>query len=267
MGILSRASYVIRSKLNALISSAEDPSEQLDYSYEQMRDELQNVKRGIADLTTQKKRLEIQKRRLEENVEKHNDQARQAVSQDREDLARKALEKKKQKMQQIEELEAQIVDLQNTQDNLVEKKDELQSQIERFRTEKETMKARYEAAEASAKVSEAMTGAGDEFDGLVDVAGGEAGKRFALPHSTIMVHQPHGGVGGQISDIEIQAKEILRHRQSLNEILAHHTGQPLEKIAKDIDRDFYLTAEGAKEYGVVDDILSKPTVDVGDDDD
>lgn len=75
MGILSRASYVIRSKLNALLNRTEDPTESLDYSYEQMRDELQDVKQGIADLTTQKKRLEIQKRKLDENVEKHNRQA------------------------------------------------------------------------------------------------------------------------------------------------------------------------------------------------
>jgi len=94
MGILPRTSYVIRSKINAVLNRAEDPNETLDYSYEQLRDELQDVKQGIADLTTQKKRLEIQKRRLEENVEKHNDQARQAVEQDREDLARRALEKK-----------------------------------------------------------------------------------------------------------------------------------------------------------------------------
>jgi len=164
MGILSRASYVIRSKLNAIVSSQEDPSETLDYSYEKMRDELQDVKQGIADLTTQKKRLEIQKRRLAENVEKHNEQAREAVNAGRDDLARRALEKKKQKMTQIEDLEGQIADLQSTQDRLVEKKDELQERIERFRTEKETMKARYEAAEASARVSEAMSGVGDEME-------------------------------------------------------------------------------------------------------
>jgi ATP-dependent Clp protease, protease subunit len=102
--------------------------------------------------------------------------------------------------------------------------------------------------------------------GSILLAGGAAGKRFALPHSTIMVHQPHGGVGGQVSDIEIQAKEILRHRLSLNEILAKHTGQTVEKIAKDADRDFYLTAQEAKEYGLVDEILNKPPVEAVDDD-
>ncbi len=164
MGILSRTSYVIRSKINSVLNRAEDPTETLDYSYEQMRDQLQQVKRGIADLTTQKKRLEMQKRRLEENVEKHNDQARTAVQQDREDLARRALEKKKTKMNQIDDLERQISDLQNQQDSLIEQKNELQTRIEEFRTKKETMKARYEAAEASSTVSEAMTATGEEFE-------------------------------------------------------------------------------------------------------
>jgi ATP-dependent Clp protease, protease subunit len=93
--------------------------------------------------------------------------------------------------------------------------------------------------------------------GAVLLAGGTKGKRFALPHAKIMIHQPYGQVGGQVSDIEIQAQEILKTRSVLNEILALHTGQPLERIAKDTDRDFYMNAEEAKTYGVVDDILTK----------
>jgi ATP-dependent Clp protease protease subunit len=89
------------------------------------------------------------------------------------------------------------------------------------------------------------------------LAGGSKGKRYALPHSRIMLHQPYGGVQGQVSDIEIQANEILRNREMLNEILAKHTSQPIERIAKDTDRDFFLGAEDAKKYGVVDDVLSK----------
>jgi ATP-dependent Clp protease, protease subunit len=96
--------------------------------------------------------------------------------------------------------------------------------------------------------------------GAVLLAGGAKGKRFALPHANVMIHQPFGQVGGQISDIEIQAKEILHTREVLNEILASHTGQPIERIAKDTDRDFYMTAEQAKAYGVVDDILTKQMI-------
>ena len=94
--------------------------------------------------------------------------------------------------------------------------------------------------------------------GAVLLAGGAKGKRFALPHAKVMIHQPYGQVGGQVSDIEIQANEILKTRDVLNEILASHTGQPIERIAKDTDRDFYMTAQQAKEYGIVDEILTKP---------
>jgi len=93
--------------------------------------------------------------------------------------------------------------------------------------------------------------------GAVLLAGGAKGKRFALPHAKVMIHQPYGQVGGQVSDIEIQAREILRTREVLNRILAEHTGKPIEQIAKDTDRDFYMTAEEAKAYGLVDDILTK----------
>ncbi len=93
--------------------------------------------------------------------------------------------------------------------------------------------------------------------GAVLLAGGSKSKRFALPHAKVMIHQPYGQVGGQVSDIEIQAEEILKTREVLNRILSDHTGQPLDRIAKDTDRDFYMTAEQAKEYGVVDDILTK----------
>jgi ATP-dependent Clp protease protease subunit len=92
------------------------------------------------------------------------------------------------------------------------------------------------------------------------LAGGTKGKRFCLPHSRVMIHQPYGGVSGQVSDIEIQADEILRNRSVLNEILAKHTGKTVEQIAKDTDRDFFLTAEQSKDYGLVDEISIRQTV-------
>ena len=98
------------------------------------------------------------------------------------------------------------------------------------------------------------------------LAGGTKGKRFCLPNSRVMIHQPYGGVNGQVSDIEIQADEILRNRSVLNEVLAQHTGQTIEKISEDTDRDFFLTAEQAKEYGLVDEITIRPSLDEDDDD-
>ncbi|NLC11262.1 MAG: ATP-dependent Clp endopeptidase proteolytic subunit ClpP [Firmicutes bacterium] len=91
--------------------------------------------------------------------------------------------------------------------------------------------------------------------GAVLLAAGTKGKRFALPHSRIMLHQPSGGAQGQAVDIEIHAKEILRIRETLNEILSRHTGQSVERIAKDVDRDFFMSSEAAKEYGLIDGIL------------
>ena len=94
--------------------------------------------------------------------------------------------------------------------------------------------------------------------GAILVAGGTKGKRFILPHAKMMIHQPYGEVGGQVSDIEIQAQEILDTREALNKILAYHTGQPEEVIAKDTGRDRYLTAPQSKEYGLIDEILVNP---------
>jgi len=99
--------------------------------------------------------------------------------------------------------------------------------------------------------------------GTVLLAAGTPGKRFALPNSRVMIHQPSGGAGGQASDISIAAKEILRWRQTLNSVLAESTGQPLEKVEKDSDRDFYLSADEAKAYGIVDHVISnKATVEL-----
>lgn len=89
------------------------------------------------------------------------------------------------------------------------------------------------------------------------MAGGEPGKRYCLPHSKMMIHQPYGQVGGQVSDIEIQADEILKTREVLNQILFKHTNQPIEQIAKDTERDRYLTAEESVAYGLVDEVVQK----------
>src|SRR5665213_284986 len=93
--------------------------------------------------------------------------------------------------------------------------------------------------------------------GAVLLAAGAKGKRFALPNARIMIHQPSGGAQGQATDIEIQAREILKIREKLNKILADHTGQPLERIVTDVERDYFMSAEEAKQYGLIDDILLK----------
>ncbi len=89
------------------------------------------------------------------------------------------------------------------------------------------------------------------------LAGGSKGRRYALPHAKIMIHQPYGQVGGQVSDIEIQAEEIVRSKHTINEILARHTGQPIERVSRDTERDRYLTAAQAKDYGLVDEVVGR----------
>lgn len=95
--------------------------------------------------------------------------------------------------------------------------------------------------------------------GALLLAAGEAGKRFALPNARIMIHQPLGGYEGQASDIEIHAKEMIRVKHKLNEIIASHTGKPVKQVAKDTDRDYFMTAEEAKAYGIIDEIITKRT--------
>lgn len=103
--------------------------------------------------------------------------------------------------------------------------------------------------------------------GAVLLAGGATGKRYMLPHAKVMIHQPYGQVGGQVSDIEIQADEIIKTREVLNKVLSEHTGQSIEQIAKDTNRDYYMTADESKAYGIVDEIITKPIGDDDDDDD
>src|SRR5438067_2622950 len=95
------------------------------------------------------------------------------------------------------------------------------------------------------------------------LAGGTTGRRYALPHANILIHQPWGGMQGQASDIQIHAKEILRTREQLNQILAKHTGQPIERVQQDTERDYCLTPESAKAYGLIDDIIQSPGATVG----
>lgn len=99
--------------------------------------------------------------------------------------------------------------------------------------------------------------------GAVLLAAGAKGKRYALPNARIMIHQPWGGVEGHAADISIQAKEILRLRDRLNEILSHHTGKPVERVAKDTDRDYFMTPDEAREYGIVDEVVASRKEDGG----
>ena len=162
-GLIERMSLVIKSKLNKLLDRAEDPAETLDYSYEQQRQLLQNVKRGIADVATSKKRLQLQTDKLEQSLVKLDSQARDAVAAGREDLARAALERKTLAQQQLQDLDGQIEQLDQQQQKLAASEKQLAAKIEAFRSQKEVIKAQYSAAEAQVRIGEAATGIGEQM--------------------------------------------------------------------------------------------------------
>ncbi len=163
-GLMARASTIIKAKFSALLGRAENPNETLDYSYEKQLQSLQNVKRGVADVVTAKKRLQIQTQGLEQSLVKLDSQARTALTAGREDLARQALERKSAIQQQLQDLDTQVQGLQQQQEKLVASEKQLSARIEQFRSQKEVIKAQYSAAEAQVRIGEAATGIGREME-------------------------------------------------------------------------------------------------------
>ena len=162
-GLMERTMTLIKAKFSKLLDRAEKPSETLDYSYERQLELLQNVKRGVADVVTAKKRLQLQTQQLEQNVVKLETQARQALGQGRDDLARAALERKSAVQQQLQDLDQQVTQLDAQQEKLVASEQQLSARVEAFRSEKEVIKAQYSAAEAQVRIGEAATGIGDQM--------------------------------------------------------------------------------------------------------
>jgi len=162
-GMGGRFSTVFKAKISKLLDKAEDPSETLDYSYQKQLELLQGVKKGIAEVVTSKKRLQMQQDRLQQQVVKLDTQARQALAAGKEDLARTALERKTLAQTELQSLDQQVAELQDQQDRLTQSEQKLRTKIEAFRTKKEVVKAQYSAAEAQVQISEAATGVGEEM--------------------------------------------------------------------------------------------------------
>ncbi len=163
MGFLDRMSTVVQAKMNKIMDRIEDPREVLDVSYEKQLQLLQNVKRGVAEVTTSKKRIELQKAKLQMSIDKLDSQAKEAIQANREDLARKALENKAALQAQSSALDQQITDLNDQQQKLMAAESRLATKVEAFRTKKETIKAQYSAADAQVKITESVTGISEEM--------------------------------------------------------------------------------------------------------
>jgi phage shock protein A len=162
-GLTGRISTVVKAKISHALDRTEDPAETLDYSYEKQIEQLQNVKKGIAEVVTAKKRLQLQEQTMTQQTAKLDAQARQAMSAGQEDLARAALERKHLVEGEMQSLDQQVTELEAQQQQLTDSEQKLRTKVEAFRSKKEVIKAQYSAAEAQVQISEAATGVGEEM--------------------------------------------------------------------------------------------------------
>jgi phage shock protein A len=163
VGVLSRFSNYIKTVMSSFLDRAEDPGQTLDYSYQKQLEQLQNLRRSIADVVTSEKRLELQQAQVNTQIDKLDGQARQAVTAGRDDLARMALERKQSLQQQVAGFDTQITQLKDQQQKFVVMEQRLSSRVESFRTQKEMVKAQYGAAQAQVKIQEAASGISEEM--------------------------------------------------------------------------------------------------------
>jgi phage shock protein A len=230
-GLMQRLSWILRSKFSKALDRAENPSETLDYSYEEQLRQLQNVKRGIADVATAKKRLELQYTGMEQQVDKLDGQARAALNAGREDLAREALTRKAAVQSQLDGIMQQGQQLEAQQQKLVEGERTLQAKVEQFRTQKEVIKAQYSAAEAQVRIGEAASGIGDEM----------------------------ADVGMAIDRAKDKTQQMQARAAAVEELTAAGTLDDLGTGGDDIDRELREISQS----GQVDDELAKLKAELG----
>jgi phage shock protein A len=230
-GLIGRTMLNLKAKFSRVLDRAENPSETLDYSYEEQLRQLQNVKRGIADVATAKKRLELQYTSMQQQVDKLDGQARDAVTANREDLAREALTRKAAIQGQLESIMQQGQQLEAQQQKLVEGEKTLSSKVESFRTQKEVIKAQYSAAEAQVKIGEAATGIGSTM----------------------------ADVGAAVERAKDKTAQLQARAAAVDELTAAGTLDDFTSSDDDIDRQLKQISQS----GQVDDELAKLKAEVG----
>ncbi|MEI8105185.1 MAG: PspA/IM30 family protein [Actinomycetes bacterium] len=228
---MARTTTILKAKYSKLLNRAENPNETLDYSYEEQLRQLQNVKRGIADVATAKKRLELQYASMQQQVEKLDGQAKDALKANREDLAREALTRKAAIQGQLDGIMQQGQQLEAQQAKLVEGQKTLSAKVESFRTQKEVMKAQYSAAEAQVKIGEAVTGISDNM----------------------------ADVGLAVQRAKDKTEEMQARAAAVEELTAAGTLTDLTATGDDIDRQLSQIQQG----GQVDDELAKLKAELG----
>jgi phage shock protein A len=230
-GLMGRATLIIKAKFSKFLDRSENPNETLDYSYEEQLRQLQNVKRGVADVTTAKKRLELQYTSMEQQVEKLDGQARAALQAGKEDLAREALTRKAAVQAQLEGIMQQGQQLEAQQQKLVDGQKTLQAKIESFRTQKEVIKAQYSAAEAQVRIGEAATGIGEQM----------------------------ADVGLAIERAKDKTEQMQARANAIDELTTSGALEDYTASGDDIDRQLAQISQGTQ----VDDELAKLKAEIG----
>src|SRR4051794_18115559 len=230
-GLWERFMLIFKSKASKALDRAENPNETLDYSYEQQLQQLQNVKRGIADVTTAKKRLEIQYTSMQQQVDKLDGQARDALKVSREDLAREALTRKAAVQAQLQDIMTQGQQLEAQQQKLIEGERTLQAKVESFRTQKEVIKAQYSAAEAQVRIGEAASGIGDQM----------------------------ADVGMAIERAKDKTEQLQARANAIDELTAAGALDDFTSSGDDIDRQLEQLSQSTE----VDDQLAKMKAEIG----
>ena len=230
-GLMGRATLIIKAKFSKFLDRSENPNETLDYSYEEQLRQLQNVKRGVADVTTAKKRLELQYTSMQQQVEKLDGQARAALQAGKEDLAREALTRKTAVQAQLDGIMQQGQQLEAQQAKLIEGQKTLQTKIESFRTQKEVIKAQYSAAEAQVRIGEAATGIGEQM----------------------------ADVGLAIQRAKDKTEQMTARASAIDELTASGALEDFTGGGDDIDRQLAQISQGTE----VDDELAKLKAEIG----
>jgi phage shock protein A len=230
-GLMARMSMIFKAKFSKALDKAENPNETLDYSYEEQLRQLQNVKRGIADVTTAKKRLELQYTSMQQQVDKLDGQARDALKANREDLAREALTRKATVQSQLESIMQQGQQLEAQQQKMVEGEKTLAAKVEAFRTQKEVIKAQYNAAEAQVRIGEAATGIGEQM----------------------------ADVGMAVQRAKDKTEQLQARANAIDELTEAGSLQDFTSSSDDIDRQLQQISHGNQ----VDDELAKMKSELG----
>jgi len=230
-GLMARMSLIFKAKFSKALDKAENPNETLDYSYEEQLRQLQNVKRGIADVTTAKKRLELQYTSMQQQVDKLDGQARDALKANREDLAREALTRKTTVQAQLESIMVQGQQLEAQQQKMIEGERTLSAKVEAFRTQKEVIKAQYNAAEAQVRIGEAATGIGEQM----------------------------ADVGMAVQRAKDKTEQLQARASAIDELTAAGSLEDFTSSSDDIDRQLQQISHGSQ----VDDELAKMKAELG----